>query len=383
MGNSLSCAQNFSCLFYLEIVFFVAIGLQLVYFLLFLIAFSKEKKTSAHPAAGLPPVSVVVCAHDELENLQQLVPLLLAQEHHLFEVIVVNDRSNDATRDWLLTETQLHARLRMVHVEQTPPHINGKKYALTLGIRAAQHEWIALTDADCRPHSTQWLQQLMEQTDATTTFVLGYSPYQKKKGWLNAFIRFEALITAVQYLGFALVKIPYMGVGRNMAYRKSLFMQSKGFNELLSLTGGDDDLFVNRHAAAGNTRVALGGHALVTSIPKNTVTEFFQQKVRHLAAGKKYKAGHRLLLGLFMLSWWASWWLGIALLVFSAQPYVIAGFLLARVICVHITLPMVVKRLGDTLEMGGILLLDFLYTIYYLTTGTAALTTRKIKWKKN
>jgi glycosyltransferase involved in cell wall biosynthesis len=374
--------QISNALFYFELVFFIAVGVQLVYFILFLIAFSR-RQANRQSGEVLPPVSVVVCAHDELENLKELVPLLLAQDHTNFEVIVVNDRSNDATRDWLLAETQQHARLRMVNVEQTPSHINGKKYALTLGIRAAQHEWIALTDADCRPHSAQWLRQLVGQTDDTAAFVLGYSPYQKKPGLLNAFIQFETMMTALQYLGLALVNMPYMGVGRNMAYRKSLFMHSKGFNDLLSLTGGDDDLFVNRHATAANVRVALGRDALVTSIPKSTVGEFFQQKVRHLAAGKKYKAGHRLLLGVFMLSWCASWWLGIALLVVSTQAYAVAGFLLARVICVHITLPIAAKRFGDTIEIGSILLLDFLYTIYYLTTGTTALTTRKIKWKKN
>lgn len=329
------------------------------------------------------PVSVIVCAHDELENLRELVPALLAQEFPDFEVIVVNDRSNDATFDFLLEETKKHVRLRMVNVEQVPASVNGKKYALTLGIRAAKHEWVVLTDADCRPQGTRWLQQLAAQADATAEFVIGYSPYRKGGGFLNYFIRFDTLMTAVQYLGFALVKMPYMGVGRNLMYRKSVFMRSKGFNELLPLTGGDDDLFVNRHANAMNVRVALGLEALTRSIPKTTVSSFAQQKVRHLSAGKYYRFGHRVLLGLFMTTWCLTWWLALPLLLLSANPYLIAGLLLARVICLYILLPIVLKKVGDTFEVWGVVLLDFLYTIYYLSTGTAALTTRKIRWKKN
>ncbi|NBP71584.1 MAG: glycosyltransferase, partial [Cytophagia bacterium] len=202
----------------------------------------------------------MVCAHDELENLQVLVPLLLQQAYPNFEVIVVDDRSNDATLDWLLNETKIHPGLRMVHVDHTPDHINGKKYALTLGIRAAKHDWIVLTDADCRPASPDWLKGLSEGIGENTEIILGYSPYQKKEGWLNRFIRFESLITALQYLGFALLKKPYMGVGRNMAYRKSLFMNNKGFTNMLSYTGGDDDLFVNKHAKGSNTSVVMGEH---------------------------------------------------------------------------------------------------------------------------
>lgn len=336
---------------------------------------------SALSPATAAPLSVVVCAHDELENLQALVPLLLQQHYSNFEVIVVDDRSNDATRDWLLAETKLHANLRMVHVDHTPNHINGKKYALTLGIRAAKHDWIVLTDADCRPESTNWLHGLSEGISEGTQIILSYSPYQKQAGWLNRFIRFESIITALQYLGFALLKRPYMGVGRNLAYRKSLFMDNKGFTNMLSYTGGDDDLFVNQHAKGGNTAVAIGAQTLVSSVPKTTVAEFFQQKTRHLAAGKKYKFTDRLLLAPFVLSWMLSPILGIVLLLISANPIFIAGALLLRLIVMTTTLYVATKRLGDSFELWPVLVLDIIYSIYYLTTAPTALLTKKIQWK--
>ncbi len=367
---------------YLELLFFAAITLQLIFFILFVIAFSRKAKASSSLShAEGAALSVVVCAHDELENLKILVPALLQQHYPSFEVIVVDDRSNDDTLDWLLSETKKHSNLRMVHVDQTPNHINGKKYALTLGIRAATHDWIVLTDADCRPQGSNWLSSLSEQTKLNTEIILGYSPYQKKAGWLNRFIRFETLITGLQYLGFALMNMPYMGVGRNMAYRKSLFMENKGFNHMLSQTGGDDDLFVNKHANSNNTAVVLGNQSLVYSIPKNTVSEFFQQKVRHLAAGRNYKLGHRIVLGLFMFSWLISLILGISLLIFSVNALTIVIALMARLIAFIVTLQIAQKRMGERFELWPVLVLDIIYIIYYLSTGTAALLTKKIQWK--
>lgn len=367
---------------YLEYFFFAAIITQLIYFILFVIAFSKRSKVSqALNPASSTPLSVVVCAHDELENLQILIPSILQQNYSNFEVIVVDDRSNDATLDWLLTETKLHSNLRMVHVDHTPDHINGKKYALTLGIRAAKYDWIVLTDADCKPASPNWLTGLSEGISENTEIILGYSPYQKKNGWLNRFIRFESIITALQFLGFALLKMPYMGVGRNMAYRKSLFMNNKGFTNMLSYTGGDDDLFVNKHAKGKNTSVAIGAQALVTSVPKTTVAEFFQQKIRHMAAGKKYKLADRLLLAPFILSWLISLILGVFLLFLSANPIFIAGALLLRLITMTSTLYVALKRLGDGFELWSVLVLDIIYGIYYLTTAPTALLTKKIQWK--
>jgi glycosyltransferase involved in cell wall biosynthesis len=380
-SNLYLAGQKFIILFYLEITFFAAASIQIIYFLLFLISFVRYKK-SATPSTEVVPVSIIVCAHDELHNLQELVPLLLTQDYAKFEVVVVDDRSNDETLDWLMAETKKDERLRMVHVNRAPDHVNGKKYGLTLGIRAAAHEWLVFTDADCRPASTHWLKELSVTFDEDKKFVLGYSPYVKQAGWLNLFIRFETLITALQYMGFALWKIPYMGVGRNLAYRKSLFMEIKGFNTILSITGGDDDLFVNQHANENNTTVVLGADALVYSLPKTTVEDFWNQKVRHLAAGKRYKLKHRLLLGLFMASWLLTLWLGFPLLFLSNVVLAIGGVLLFRVIMATISLHIAGRRMGSILEFWAFAVLDIIYSIYYLTTGTAALVTKRIRWKK-
>ena len=365
----------------LFIVFSVAVGIQLVFTVIFLAAFAKKQSAKQH--SEKPPVSIVVCAHDELHNLNELIPILLSQNYPTFEVIIVNDRSNDDTFDWLLNEAKKDHRLRMVHVNRLPEHVTGKKYALTLGIRAATFDWILLTDADCRPVSANWIQEVSSHFKSSTQFVLGFSPYFKKPGFLNLFIRFEAILTAIQYVSLALLKAPYMGVGRNLSYRKSFFMEKKGFTNLLHVEGGDDDLYVNRHAVGSNTEVCLSADAVVRSVPKLTWKEFFHQKVRHLSVGKRYTFKFRAILGCFILSWLMTWFTGIPLL-FQPEHLLWVGVLFAmRWIMLVIVFYDAARRLGDKFEVWTVPVLDFVFSIYYISTGLSALLTKKVRWKKN
>jgi glycosyltransferase involved in cell wall biosynthesis len=373
---------NFKVLQVLFIVFLVAVGIQLIYLTFFLIAFLKKYKEDD---ATIQPVSVIVCAHDEEQNLRELVPLLVQQQHPSFEVIIVNDRSNDGTYDYLLhatqTQTNHNASVRMVHIDRAPAHVNGKKYGITLGIKAAKYDWIVLTDADCRPHSDQWLQAMSAKCSGGKEIVLGYSAYLQENGFLNLFIRFETLFTAIQYMSYAILGNPYMGVGRNLAYRKSLFLDNKGFNGYLGVTGGDDDLFVNQHATASNTAVCLGENSIVNSVPKRTWRDYFNQKVRHLSVGKKYRFGHQFLLGIFSISHALTWITGMPLLfIFSGYLWIL-GALVFRTSLMAFTTHRAAVRFGHKFESWSVPLLDFLFVIYYLSTAPVALLTKKIRWR--
>lgn len=359
-------------------VFLFSALIQLIFFPAFTAALSRkrEKQTSSQL-----PVSVVVCAHDEEPNLKELLPLLLEQEYPSYEIIVVNDRSNDGTYDFLLEQTRRHDRIRMVNVNTTPAHVNGKKFGLTLGIRAAAHEWILLTDADCRPATTKWILSMSEKFDGAQ-IVLGFSPYTPAPGFLNLFIRFESLITGLQYLSMASLRYPYMGVGRNLAYRKSLFIEKKGFNSFLHVTGGDDDLFVNQHATSSNTACQLDAESIVYSVPCRTWTSFFYQKVRHLSVGRRYRLRHRLLLGAFILSWLLTWFAGLPLIVFSPYHYIVAGIIIIRWLLMFSSIRILVRKSGTTFNYWAIPILDFVFPIYYISTALVALLTRQVRWKK-
>jgi cellulose synthase/poly-beta-1,6-N-acetylglucosamine synthase-like glycosyltransferase len=353
------------------------IGIQLIYLLVFLESFRRASRTGE----GIAQLSVIVCAHNEIENLKQLVPALLSQDHPDFEIIVVDDRSSDGSHEYLLESSKRYPKLRVVSVSQTPGHINGKKFALTLGIKAARTEWIVLTDADCRPASTSWLKAMAGGFTEKKQIVIGVSPYQRVPGLLNAFIRFETLLTMIQYIGMALAGRPYMGVGRNLAYRRSLFLDKKGFNDHLHVTGGDDDLFVNGHATSENVAVVLGRDSLVHSAPKATWRAFWSQKIRHLAVGKRYRRGDRLLLGIFSVTWILAWFSLASIPFLGIYGYIIAGLFLMRWILLVAVFSTACRRAGEPIGLWKVPFLDFLYTFYYLVAGPVALLSKKVRWK--
>lgn len=351
---------------------------QVIYLAQYVYAF---RNRPADAVIANPPVSIVVCAHDEEANLRELVPMLLAQDYPDFEVIVVEDRCNDGTYDYLLEATRQYPKLKMVRVKFLPEHVTGKKYAVTLGVKAALHDWVLLTDADCRPPENQWIRSMAAGMTPEKQIVIGYSPYRHEAGYLNAFIRFESLITATQFIGRALLGSPYMGTGRNLAYRKSLFLDNKGFHGHLSITGGDDDLFVNRHATGSNTAVCLGEVSIMRSIPERAWGSFLHQKRRHLSVGKYYRWRDRWRLGLFGVTWILSWGLLPAVLLPQTIGYGAWAGQAVRVVLLTILVHRASRKMGEPFEAWKTPLLDFNYAIYYLGTGLSALASKRIRWK--
>lgn len=364
----------------LAIVFLASLVVQLVF--IGLLLWGITRKNNPTVTDDKPAVTVLVCAHDEEENLRKLVPRLLDQEYPHMEVIVVDDRSNDGTYDYIRELSQTDKRLKVVRVEHLPDHVNAKKYAITLGIKAAANEWILLTDADCMPQSTGWIAAMSGYMDKDAQFVLGFSPYQKQRGLLNLFIRFETLFTAIQYIGFANLGMPYMGVGRNLAYRKSWFLANKGFGTLLHVTGGDDDLYVNRHATRSTVRVCVGEKSLVFSKPKQSLAAFFAQKKRHLFAGKRYRLKHKIVLTLFMVSYGITWLTGFWLLGTGNEGLYVAALLVFRSISLVFLVHRASVRFNISFTPYAVLILDILFVFYYLTTAPLALFSKQVKWTK-
>jgi glycosyltransferase involved in cell wall biosynthesis len=237
--------------------------IQLFYYLYFFIRLAVYKP-KPRSVSQTHPVSVIICARDEAANLAKNLPGALVQQYRTtHEVIVVDDNSFDDTK-YLLEEYQrTYRQLQVVQLKQEAKLIPGKKFPLSIGIKTAKHEIVLLTDADCVPASEFWIDKMQETFDENTEIVLGYGAYHKKAGLLNKIVRWETFHTALQYFSYALAGKPYMGVGRNLSYKKTIFYRHKGFSAHNNIPSGDDDLFINMAATKKNTKVNIDKDAFL------------------------------------------------------------------------------------------------------------------------
>lgn len=276
------------------ILFCLVTGIQLFYYLWFYMA---PAVYGQHGSGGsLQPVSVVICARNEAENLNKFLPSVLEQDYPSYEVIVVNDCSEDNSDDILGKFIQQFPHLRVSTISKDPKFTHSKKFAQFIGIKAAINDLLVFTDADCQPLSRNWLSMMASSFSQGTEIVLGYGGYHSEKGLLNRYIRYDTLMIAIQYLGMAIRGIPYMGVGRNLAYRRSLFFMKKGFGIHNTVVSGDDDLFVNANATKTNTRVEFRPESQTRSVPAKSLKDWVKQKERHLSTAKYYKTRDKVLL---------------------------------------------------------------------------------------
>ena len=297
-------------------IFLSATAIQLFFWLYFFsrVAFHREKsedervrggeKVTEHSTTKTPSVSVIICAHNEAENLKRHLHRFLNQSYRSFEVLLVLHNSHDESSNILAYLQRQFDHLKVIECDDPR---SGKKIALAKGIEAADNEVLLLTDADCVPASDHWISGMVAGMENSTQIVLGVSPYLPAKGKhtsnpLNVFIRYEACYTAIQYLSFALAGLPYMGVGRNLAYRRSLFKRTGGFHKHEHLASGDDDLFINEAAQGGTVEVRLNPDTYTYSLPKQTWREYYRQKTRHFSTGKFYKLHHQTLLAILAVS---------------------------------------------------------------------------------
>ncbi len=335
----------------------------------------------ALPAENLPPLSVVICAKNEYQNLNDCLPQILTQDYPDFEVVVVNDASDDDT-DYLLRDLRdRYPHLSIVFIEKNLNFFVGKKFPLSIGIKEARHDLLVLTDADCRPESPQWLRYIAATYGPSTEIVLGYSGYKPCRGLLGLFQRFDTFQTALMYLSLALTRMPYMGVGRNLSYRKSLFYKKNGFISHYHIPSGDDDLFVNQAATPGNTRVCLHPDAFTWSTPKRNFSEWLTQKRRHLRSGRYYKGWHKFVLGAFGIGTGLFYALFALLLILGFPWYLGLGVFFFRFVNQVVVYHYAIRRL----KAGKFLLISpLLEPLYLLLMAFLAATnkfTRQSRWK--
>lgn len=327
--KSLSTIELALWIFFLFLVLF-----QLFYQLISYrkLLFFKAPDTVVSNSKSLPPVSVIICAKNEASNLERFLPLVLAQNYPEFQVVVVNDCSEDRSEEVLEALRQKHKHLYFTNVKSDPIYRHGKKLAVTLGIKAAKYEHLVFTDADCRPAGENWLRSMAQHFSDDKQIVLGISPYECSKGFLGQVIAYETLQTAIAYISSALRCKTYMGVGRNMAYTKTLFYDNNGFSGHTHLLSGDDDLFINKAASKDNVAVELSSEAVVYSVPETYWNEWFKQKRRHLTTGKHYKNIQKLRFSIEGAQGFLFYTTFITLLALLSYPLIVGAVFIFRLL---------------------------------------------------
>lgn len=312
------------------IVFCIAAGALLIQLLYFFLVFFRVwlfKHREPDHLDGATPVSVIIPARNEAENLKELIPLLYEQDHPDFEVVVVNDRSWDNTKEVLKALVVQFPDLHVIHIEEHKfNQFSGKKFAITLGIKGAKEDVVVLTDADCRPAEKSWLRHISGGFTREARMVLGYSPEKGGKGIVGVLSKWDSAYTGMQYMGYAIAGLPYMGVGRNLAYDTELFYETSGFKSHYSLPSGDDDLFVNEAAQISRPIVVFHKDSHVHTKASESLKTWWIRKRRHLTTSTRYRVIHKLLLITYpvtMLLWLAgslfltlnseTLWLGVIL----------------------------------------------------------------------
>ena len=354
--------------------------IQLFYYLFFFLRLAiyrpKSKITSQ-----THPVSVIICARDEAANLAKNLPGALVQQYRTsHEVIVVDDNSFDDSKYLLEEFHKSFKQLHVVELKQEAKMIPGKKFPLSIGIKTAKYEIVLLTDADCVPASEFWIGKMQDTYEDQTEIVLGYGAYHKTNGMLNKIVRWETFHTALQYFSFALAGKPYMGVGRNLSYKKLIFYRHKGFSSHNNVPSGDDDLFINMAATKNNTKINIDPDAFTLSKSPSSWSQWLKQKKRHYSTGKYYKASHKFLLGLYSFSHFMIYPLLAASIIFYNWQWALIVFGVRFLVQAFILYP-AMKKLKEKDLYPWFLFIDIGMFFYYLIFAFALTKKAKPSWK--
>ncbi|MPM02434.1 hypothetical protein SDC9_48683 [bioreactor metagenome] len=329
-----------------------ALALSLLVFLIYYWVWFRKFAFFKTPAPSmkikqLPPVSIVIAAKNEYLNIRENLPFLLNQDYPEFEILVVDDHSQDDTWDLLCAFRIHNPHLRTIRLTDSVVVCEGKKFPLSVGIKEARYSHLLLTDADCRPTGPNWIRIMMEQYNPDVQIVAGYGKYYRRKSLLNMLIRFDTVRIAMQYFSAALSHFPYMGVGRNLSYKKELFFSGNGFTHHYDLSSGDDDLFISEHAERRNTAICVDPGAFTWSEPKHGFAAWWNQKRRHLTTGNRYRFKHKIWLGLYQFNLLIFPVLAALLLTFQYQLIAVGSIVLIKWITQWIIFSGATKKLKE------------------------------------
>lgn len=317
-------------LFSVSILFLFTFLLQMIWYwgLFSRLAFHKSKDRLLFKQ----PVSVVVFTGDTFSNLKENIQQILDQDYEDFELLVVNNSGDEEIELYLESMSKQYPNLQVVNINDKLNFFKGRKFPISIGIKSAHNDIVLLTEPICKPVDRQWIDTMQGNFSRLTDVVLGYSTYPSFSGFFHKLVRFDNMFSGMKYLSLAMNGIPYTGNGRNIAYRRSLFLKKKGFINHYQISEGDSDFFVNRASSAKNTRVEIShvSHTIYNSYIK--YRSWIRDKKRELLSLKNYKLKHKILVFSYSFSYILFLAALITLLSFNYYMYFVLGIFLIRLL---------------------------------------------------
>lgn len=331
----------------------------------------RKEKDNYVPVSSKPKVSVIIVSENEAGELARNLPNILDQDYPDFEVIVVNNGSTDESDELLQSLKLSNPHLYHTYLPYSSDKVFGRhKIALTIGIKAAKGDVLLFTEPYSKPISNKWISSMMEELTETKDVVLGYSFFEKSKHFFNLIARFDNHLHSMQYLGMAILKRPYTGVYRNIAYRKHLFFDNKGFASHLNIENGED-VFISHIMNSENTTIAVSQDSFIeTSCERFSL---WKQIKRAYSSTRSYmKSSAPKLFSFEAFSRYIFYFIFLYLLVYSIiiQHWVLLGtsvlLLILKLVFQWISLDKPGKYFHSGKIFPYIILLELLQPIYNL-----------------
>ena len=361
-------------------VFILFLTIQFIFYVLIFgkLSFSKTEKFVTQNNA----ISVIVCAKNEADNVKKFIPILANQNYPNFEIVLIDDASSDDTLEIFEEFEKKYTNIRLVKVANNEAFWGNKKFALTLGIKAAKNEYLLFTDANCYPTTPNWIAEMSACFTTEKTIVLGYSGFEKIEGsFLNKLIRFENVLMAIQFFAWAKIGKPFAGTGKNLAYKKSEFFKTNGFINHMKIRSGADKLFVNEAANKENTAFCLSNSSFTQSQAKINFRSWFTLKRHNDATAKNYKFFDKFQLNLFFQSQILVITSAIILLSWQFQWQIVAGLLLFRYLFVWITFGYAAKKFQEVQLVYWFPIIEIALLFVQLNVAISTLFSKPAQWK--
>ena len=330
-----------------------------------------RKKNSPSPAK-LPPVSVVLAAQNDGDWLRQNLVYLLEQDYPDFEVVVVDYLSTDETQYILRLLAQNYSRLKVVTLTNNANGYQGLKYPFSIGIKTAQNDILLLAEPECIPMDTtqfNWIRSMVSgYVHDHIDIVLGYCGIAYKPSLFNWLQQYDNLLYSVEYLGSAILRAPFTGNGRNLSYRRSLFLKNDGFIYHYNIPDGADDMFVNQNARPRNTAVVLSPESFTLVQPQPTLRQWHLYRRHRVSTHSFYSLPLKLRRLLPPLGILLFYLFGALLLALAALPWQILAAALALKLAWQIVATAAAARRLAVKPV--VYILSPLFEIYFLIANT-------------